>query len=88
MIRDGIFIQRGPPTISDGRYLAVVIIGCIAAALFRIILLCLQTAFCLPTRLGWVVTRSLVLSMLNDLPILTAIMIGIAAAAGCCAMCW
>src|SRR6478672_3707714 len=36
LIRDGIFIQHGPPlAMSDGRYLAVVIIGCIAAALFR-----------------------------------------------------
>jgi len=63
LIRDGIFIQNGPPlAISDGRYLAVVILGCIAAALFLNHLTRLQTAFCMPTRLGWVVMRSLVLS--------------------------
>jgi uncharacterized membrane protein YeiH len=63
LIRDGIFIQHGPPiAMSDGRYLAVVIIGCIAAALFRNHIARLQTAFLLPMRLGWVVTRSLALS--------------------------
>jgi len=36
LIRDGIFIQKGPPVaMSDGRYLVAVIIGCIAAALAR-----------------------------------------------------
>jgi uncharacterized membrane protein YeiH len=35
LIRGGIFIQDGPPlAMSDGSYLAVVIIGCIAAASF------------------------------------------------------
>ena len=59
LIRDGIFIQHGPPlAISDGRYLAVVILGCIAA----ITSLVCKLPFCLPMRLGWVVTRSLVLS--------------------------
>jgi uncharacterized membrane protein YeiH len=63
LIRDGIFIQHGPPlAISDGRYLAVVIIGCIAAALFLNHLARCKLPFCMPMRLGWVVTPSLGLS--------------------------
>ena len=53
LIRDGIFIQHGPPlAISDGRYLAVVILGCIAAALFLNHLARLQTAFLFADALG------------------------------------
>jgi len=53
LIRDGIFIQHGPPlAISDGRYLAVVIVGCIAAALFLNHLARLQTAFLFADALG------------------------------------
>jgi uncharacterized membrane protein YeiH len=37
LICDSIFIQRGPPlAMSDGRYLFVVILGCIGAALLAI----------------------------------------------------
>ncbi|KAF5407623.1 MAG: hypothetical protein Udaeo2_22370 [Candidatus Udaeobacter sp.] len=84
LIRDGIFIQHGPPlAMSDGRYLAVVILGCIAAALFRNHSLVCKLPFCLPMRLGWVVTRSLVLSTRSTpSSILTAIMIGIVTACG------
>ena len=63
LIRDGIFIQHGPPlAMSDGRYLAVVIIGCIPRLCFAITSLVCKLPFCLPMRLAWVVTRSLVLS--------------------------
>src|SRR6476660_8792251 len=54
LIRDGIFIQTGPPlAMSDGRYLAVVIIGCIAAAFFRNHIDRLQTAFLFVDALGF-----------------------------------
>ena len=85
LIRDGIFIQHGPPiAISDGRYLAVVILGCIAAALFRNHIARLQTAFLFADALGlgcYAVVG--VEHALNaQLPILTAIMIGIVTACG------
>jgi uncharacterized membrane protein YeiH len=85
LIRDGIFIQHGPPlAMSDGRYLAVVIIGCIAAALFRNHIARLQTAFLFADALGlgcYAVVG--VEHALNaQLPILTAIMIGIVTACG------
>src|SRR6187551_1181485 len=85
LIRDGIFIQHGPPlAMSDGRYLAVVIIGCIAAALFRNHIARLQNAFLFADALGlgcYAVVG--VEHALNaQLPILTAIMIGIVTACG------
>jgi len=85
LIRDGIFIQNGPPVaISDGRYLTVVILGCIAAALFLNHLARLQTAFLFADALGlgcYAVVG--VEHALNaQLPILTAIMIGIVTACG------
>ena len=85
LIRDGIFIQHGPPlAISDGRYLAVVILGCIAAALFLNHLARLQTAFLYADALGlgcYAVVG--VEHALNaQLPIVTAIMIGIVTACG------
>ena len=86
LIRDGIFIQHGPPiAMSDRRYLVVVIIGCIAAALFRNRIGRLQkTAFLFADALGlgcYAVVG--VEHALNaQLPILTAIMIGIVTACG------
>lgn len=85
LIRDGIFIQHGPPiAMSDGRYLAVVILGCIAAALFRNHIARLQTAFLFADALGlgcYAVVG--VEHALNaQLPILTAIMIGVVTACG------
>src|SRR4026208_1367042 len=53
LFRAGIFIQHGPPVaMSDGRYLAVVILGCITAALFLNPLARLQTAFLFADALG------------------------------------
>src|SRR6476660_10543652 len=54
LIRDGIFIQNGPPlAISDARYLVAVVVGCIGAALFRNHLDRLQTAFLFVDALGF-----------------------------------
>jgi len=85
LIRDGIFIQHGPPiAMSDGRYLAVVFLGCVGAALFLNHLTRLQTAFLYADALGagcYAVVG--VEHALNaQLPIVTAIMIGVVTA--CC----
>ena len=85
LIRDGVFIQHGPPiAMSDGRYLLAVIIGCIAAALFRHRLARLQTAFLFADALGlgcYAVVG--VEHALNaQLPVITAIMIGVVTACG------
>jgi uncharacterized membrane protein YeiH len=85
LIRDGIFIQHGPPiAMSDGRYLLVVIIGCIAAALFRAYIDRLQTAFLFADALGlgcYAVVG--VEHALNaQLPAITAVMIGVITACG------
>jgi uncharacterized membrane protein YeiH len=85
LIRDGIFIQHGPPiAMSDGRYLIVVIIGCIAAALFRAHIDRLQTAFLFADALGlgcYAVVG--VEHALNaHLPAITAVMIGVITACG------
>jgi uncharacterized membrane protein YeiH len=85
LIRDGIFIQHGPPVaMSDGRYLLVVIIGCIAAALFRAYIDRLQTAFLFADALGlgcYAVVG--VEHALNaQLPAITAVMIGVITACG------
>ena len=85
LIRDGIFIQNGPPiAMSDGRYLVFVILGCIAAALFRHHIPRVQTAFVFADALGlgcYAVVG--VEHALNaQLPILTAIMIGVVSACG------
>ena len=85
LIRDGIFIQHGPPiAMSDGRYLLVVIIGCIAAALFRTHIARLQTAFLFADALGlgcYAVVG--VEHALNaQLPVITAVMIGVITACG------
>jgi uncharacterized membrane protein YeiH len=85
LIRDGIFIQKGPPVaMSDGRYLVAVIVGCIAAALARNRTVRLQTAFLFADALGlgcYAVVG--VEHALNaQLPALTAIMIGVITACG------
>ena len=85
LIRDGIFIQHGPPiAMSDGRYLLVVIIGCIAAAMFRTHAARLQTAFLFADALGlgcYAVVG--VEHALNaQLPVITAVMIGVITACG------
>jgi uncharacterized membrane protein YeiH len=85
LIRDGIFIQHGPPiAMSDGRYLLVVIIGCVAAALFRTHIVRLQTAFLFADALGlgcYAVVG--VEHALNaQLPVITAVMIGVITACG------
>ena len=36
LIRDGIFIQSGPPAaMLDARYLGMIVVGCVVAAFFR-----------------------------------------------------
>ena len=85
LIRDGIFIQRGPPlAMSDGRYLFVVILGCIGAALFRNHMDRFQTVFLFADALGvgcYAVVG--VEHALNaQLPILASIMIGVVTACG------
>jgi uncharacterized membrane protein YeiH len=85
LIRDGIFIQRGPPlAMSDGRYLFVVILGCIGAALFRNHMNRFQTVFLFADALGvgcYAVVG--VEHALNaQLPILASIMIGVVTACG------
>jgi uncharacterized membrane protein YeiH len=85
LIRDGIFIQRGPPlAMSDGRYLFVVILGCIGAALFRNHMDRFQTVFLFADALGvgcYAVVG--VEHALNaQLPIVAAIMIGVVTACG------
>ena len=78
---------------SDGRYLAVVILGCIAAALFRNHITRLQTAFLFADALGLgcYAVVGVEHALNTQLPILTAIMIGVVTACGgglLRAMCW
>jgi len=85
LIRDGIFIQSGPPlAMQDERYLYVVLAGCLTAALFSHRIDRLQKGFLLADALGLgayaVVGVSRSLSV--GLPELTAIMIGVINASG------
>jgi uncharacterized membrane protein YeiH len=85
LIRDGIFIQNGPPlAISDGRYLIVVMVGCIGAALFRNRVARLQTAFLFADALGFGCYAVVgVEHALNaQLPVVAAILIGVVTACG------
>jgi uncharacterized membrane protein YeiH len=85
LIRDGIFIQHGPPiAMSDGRYLLVVIIGCIAAALFRAYIERLPTAvlFADALGLGCYAVVGVEHALNAQLPAITAVMIGVITACG------
>jgi uncharacterized membrane protein YeiH len=85
LIRDGIFIQHGPPmAMSDGRYLIVVVVGCVGAALFRNRVARLQTAFLFADALGFGCYAVVgVEHALNaQLPVVTSIMIGVVTACG------
>lgn len=85
LIRDGIFIQNGPPlAIKDERYLLVILGGCVAAALFGHKIDRLQKVFLVADALGLGayavvgVTRA----MAVGLSMVAAIMIGVINAAG------
>jgi uncharacterized membrane protein YeiH len=85
LIREGIFIQSGPPlAMTDARYLLVILAGCIVAALFRKHMDRLQTAFLFADALGFgayaVVGVERALTV--NLPMLAAIMIGVVTASG------
>jgi uncharacterized membrane protein YeiH len=85
LIRDGIFIQSGPPiAMSHGGYILAVIGGCIVATLFRNHITRLRAVFLIADGLGLGcyavvgVERALV----AQLPVVTAIMIGLVTACG------
>lgn len=85
LIRDGIFIQNGPPLVMrDERYLYAVIAGCLAAALFGHRMDRLQKGFLLADALGLgayaVVGVSLALNAGFSIP--PAIMVGVVNASG------
>jgi uncharacterized membrane protein YeiH len=85
LIRDGIFIQNGPPlAMSDGRYLLAVIVGCIAAALLRDRADRLQRVFLFADALGvgCYAVVGVERALNAQLPILAAIMIGVVTACG------
>ena len=85
LIRDGIFIQSGPPlSMSDGRYLVAVVAGCIVATLFRRHLSRLQAAFLFVDALGFgcYAVVGVERAFEAQLPISAAIMIGVVTACG------
>ncbi len=85
LIRDGIFIQNGPPlAMKDARYLYVVLAGCLVAVLFSDRIDRLQKGFLIADALGLgayaVVGASL--SLNAGFSILPAIMVGVVNASG------
>ena len=63
LIRDGIFIQHGPPLrLAMGVILLLLFSAVLPRLCFSITSLVCKLPFYLPMRLGWAVTRSLVLS--------------------------
>jgi uncharacterized membrane protein YeiH len=85
LIRDGIFIQNGPPlAMKDARYLYAVLAGCLAAALFSDRIDRLQKGFLIADALGLgayaVVGASL--SLNAGFSILPAIVVGVVNASG------
>ena len=85
LIRDGIFIQSGPPTaMSDGRYLVAIIVGCIAAAMFRHRVAGLRGAFLFADALGLgcYAVVGVEHAFNARLPIVSALMIGVITACG------
>src|SRR5215469_6513682 len=85
LIRDGIFIQDGPPlAMKDQRYLYAVVAGCLAAALFGHRMDRLQKGFLLADALGLGAYAVVGVSKSLDagFAVLPAIMVGIVNAAG------
>jgi len=85
LIRDGIFIQNGPPmAMSHAGYLLVVIIGCIVATLFRNQITRLRAIFLIADGLGLgcYAVVGVEHALRAQLPSLTAIMIGVVTACG------
>ena len=85
LIRDGLFIQNGPPAVmKDARYLLAILGGCMAAGLFGHHMLRLQKGFLLADALGLgayaVVGVDRALGA--GLPVVAAIMIGAVNACG------
>lgn len=85
LIRDGIFIQNGPPlAIKDERYLFVILGGCIAAALFGKKIDRLQRVFLLADALGLgaYAVVGVARALTVGLSMTAAIMIGVINASG------
>ena len=85
LIRDGIFIQNGPPlAMKDGRYLYVVLAGSLVAALFSRRMDRLQKIFLLADALGLgaYAVVGVEKSLDAGLSVVAAIMVGIINAAG------
>jgi uncharacterized membrane protein YeiH len=85
LIRDGIFIQSGPPVaMSDRRYLLAILAGCALAALFRKHLDRLQKVFLFADALGFgcYAVVGVERALNHGLSAAPAIMIGVITAAG------
>ena len=85
LIRDGLFIQNGPPlAIKDERYLFVILGGCIAAALFGRKIDRLQKVFLLADALGLgaYAVVGVARALTVGLSVVAAIMIGVINASG------
>jgi uncharacterized membrane protein YeiH len=85
LIRDGIFIQDGPPrAMNDARYLVAIMVGCIVAALFRNHISRLRAAFLFADGLGLgcYAVVGVEHALNSQLPPLTAILIGVVTACG------
>ena len=85
LIRDGIFIQNGPPlAMKDERYLYVIVAGCLAAALFRHRVDRLQKGFLLADALGLgaYAVVGVERSLSADLSVMASILVGVINAAG------
>lgn len=85
LIRDGIFIQHGPPmAMSHAGYLFVVIVGCVVATLFHSRIGPLRAVFLFADGLGLgcYAVVGVEHALEAQLPVLTAIMIGVITACG------
>ena len=85
LIRDGIFIQNGPPlAMKDERYLGVILGGCLMAALFTRRMDRLQKMFLLADALGLgaYAVVGVEKSLNAGLSVLPAVMVGVINAAG------
>jgi uncharacterized membrane protein YeiH len=86
LIRDGVFIQSGPPLVMiDPRYLLVIMAGCLAAALFRNRMDRLQKGFFLwadALGLGAYAVVGVARSLNAGLSVVAAIMVGVVNAVG------
>jgi len=86
LIRDGVFIQSGPPLVMiDPRYLLVIVGGCLVAALFRNLMDRLQKGFFLwadALGLGAYAVVGVTRSLNAGLSVVAAIMVGVVNAVG------